>query len=174
MQLTELLTRRLVLEKGDKVGKVLVTNSINDVVSSMDNVTMSCTELAMYDGAIVDTLVLCKGLNLTAKIGYHCVANTIHIGALASVYIAGTPEIHSIHIQENGRLHVGLAFLSKTKDIVLNFEENAILYVDDKYYEYRGYKNPHEFIDNIIHPKLSVIKDSVISIFLPKEKKDAD
>ena len=122
MQLTELLTRRLLLEKGDKVGKVLVTNSINDIVRSIDNVTVSCTELEMYDGAIVDTLVLCKGLNLKAKIGYRCVANTIHIGALASVYIVGTPEIHSIHIQENGCLHVGLAYLSKTKDIVLNFE----------------------------------------------------
>ena len=165
MQLTELLTRRLLLEKGDKVGKVLVTNSINDIVRSIDNVTVSCTELEMYDGAIVDTLVLCKGLNLKAKIGYRCVANTIHIGALASVYIVGTPEIHSIHIQENGCLHVDLAYLSKTKDIVLNFEENAVLCVDDKRYEYRGYKNPHEFIDSILSPKLTVIKDSIIKIF---------
>ena len=174
MQLTELLTRRLLLERGDKVGKVLVTNSINDIVSSIDNVTMSCTELEMYEGAIVDILVLCKGLNLKAKIGYRCAVNTIHIGALASVYIVGTPEIHSIHIQEHGCLHMGLAFLSKTKDIVLNFEENAVLYVDDKRYEYRGYKNPHEFIDNIIHPKISIIKDSVIRIFQSKEKEDAN
>lgn len=179
MKLTEFTVRLLVLDNKDKVDKVLVTNrsgsntyehSSVDLISNMNNkITMSCTECTLYQNATVDTLVLYGGLNSKATIIEDGVTvNTIHIEHLASVHIkASRPNIHAIHIQSGGCLHTTSEFLKHMKNIVLNFEENAVLYVGDHRYEYRGYKDPHEFIDNIMHPKLAVIKDAAISIFKP-------
>lgn len=187
MRLSEFTVRLLILDKEDKVDKVLVTNrsgsnhfdrSAVDLINNDNHgkLVLSCTECILYNKATVDTLVLYGSLDSKATLnGDDVTVNTIHIEPLASVYIkAWHPHIHAIHIQSRGCLHVTPEFLRHTKSIVLNFEEEAVLYVGDKMYTYRGYNDPHEFIDNIMHPKLSVIKDAAISIFLPKEKKDED
>jgi len=185
MRLSEFTVRLLILDKEDKVDKVLVTNrsgsnhfdrSAVDLINNdnHDKLVLSCTECVLYNKATVDTMVLYGSLDSKATInGDDVTVNTIHIEPLASVYIkAWHPHIHAIHIQSRGCLHVTPEFLRHTNNIVLNFEDEAVLYVDDKRYEYRGYKDPHEFVDNIMYPKLRVIKDSVIKIFQSKEKED--
>jgi hypothetical protein len=187
MRLSEFTVRLLILDKEDKVDKVLVTNrsgsnhfdrSAVDLINNdnHDKLVLSCTECVLYNKATVDTMVLYGSLDSKATINSDDVTvNTIHIEPLASVYIkARHPNIHAIHIQSRGCLHITPEFLRHTNNIVLNFEEEAVLYVGDKMYTYRGYKDPHEFIDNILNPKICVIKDSIVKIFQSKEKEDAN
>lgn len=177
MRLSEFAVRLLILDKEDKVDKVLVTNrsgsnsynhSAVDLINNDNHgkLVLSCTECVLYNKATVDTLVLYGSLDSKATInGDDVTVNTIHIESLASVYIkACHPHIHAINIQSRGCLHATPEFLRHTNNIVLNFEDEAVLYVDDKRYEYHGYKDPHEFIDNILSPKLTVLMGQMVEM----------
>lgn len=172
MKYYEINQRVLQLHKSDKVYSVDANRKLDDrygVVLGNNGFVIAATDVFVTDAEIKFLSVAHDGKVMV----YSGTIESICIMKDGIIDIVDCDCTH-IGIQKGGCLRTNKSFLKKMQKMILTFENEAVLYVDNSCYPYRNYSDPHEFVDNILNPKLRVIKDSVISIFLPKEKKDAD
>ena len=168
MKYYEINQRILQLHKKDKVYSVEANRKLDcmmyGVVYGDNGLVAAATDVSITD-AEVKTLSAAHDGKVTV---YSGMIESIRIMKDGIIDIIDCNCTH-IGIQKGGCLRTNKSFLEKMQKMILTFEDEAVLYVDNNHYPYRGYSDPHLFIDEILNPKLVYIKEGSIVSFV-KEK----
>lgn len=152
MKYYEINQRVLQLHKNDKVYSVEANRKLDNrygVVFGTNGLVISATDVFVTDAEIKSLSVANDG-KVTV---YSGTIELICIMKDGIIYIGDCDCAH-IGIQKDGCLKTNKSFLKKMQKMILTFENEAVLYVDNSCYPYRNYSDPHEFIDGILNPKI--------------------
>lgn len=167
MKYYEINQRILQLHKNDKVYSVEANRKLGDsygVVLGTNGFVIAATDVFVTD-AEIKFLSAAQDGKVTV---YSGTIESICIMKDGIIYIGDCDCTH-IGIQKGGCLKTNKSFLKKMQKMILTFENEAVLYVDDSCYPYRNYSDPHQFLDGILNPKIVYNPEGSIISFV-KEK----
>ena len=170
MKLTEIINRILNIEDEDKVKNVVVRAlpDVNVLIDQKKDNKITCTNAILHGNCTVDRLTIYDQGEATIYGGgssYHPQVHDLRIMSCGKVTIRGVADIGRIHMQASSILFCTKEFLEETKDAVLAFEKNATITIIESRnggsysipYEFRGDVSEHDFINEILHPSISIL-----------------
>ena len=182
MKLTEIINRILNIEDEDKVKNVVVRAlpDVNVLIDQKKDSKITCTSVILHGNCTVDRLTIYDQGEATIYGGgsYHAQVHDLRIMSCGKVTIRGVADIGRIHMQANSVLFCSKEFLEETKDSVLAFEKNAtITIVESKNgtsysfpHTFRGDVSEHDFINEILHPSISILPNPMQVVVTAKEE----